>query len=120
MHELRKVNEVKFGQIGGEPNLFEGLEDHLVVIDRLRPAASGFGACKAFEFAQQPDGVFAMKASGCTELVQDAALVNFAGLFVTQKDGFDVFAFGSRAHDPISLRGNSPVTWNMSQRSFSI
>ena len=90
------------------------------MIDRLRPAASGFGACEAFEFAQQPDGVFAMVTTGCAELVKDAALVDFVGLFVTQKDGFDVFAFGSRAHDPISLRGNSPVTWNMSQRSFLI
>jgi hypothetical protein len=89
-----------------------------VVIDGLGSPAPGPGLDKAFEGSQPPDGVFAVIAARGAELIQNAPLVSSAGLFVAQKDGFDIFAFGSRAHDPIFLRGNSPVTWNMRQFGF--
>jgi len=62
--------------------------------------------------------MLAMKATIGTELIQDAALIDSAGTLVSCKDGLDIFAFGSWTHNPIFLGAKSPVTRNMSQRSF--
>jgi len=90
------------------------------VVQRLSASLLGWGRSKALEAAEQADGVFAVVAAGGTELVEDATLPRSVGVLVAQEHGFEVLAFGSRTHFPVSLPGDAPVTWNMSQRPFSI
>ena len=72
------------GEIGRKPNAFERLQDRFVVIDRFRPAAPGVGMSETFDPVQQPNGMFAMIAAVGAEFVENTALVNPAGMFVSE------------------------------------
>jgi hypothetical protein len=72
------------GEIGRKPNALERLQDRLAVIDRLRPTAPGFGMPETFDPVQQPDGMFAMKAAVGAEFVENTALVDPAGMLVSE------------------------------------
>ena len=50
------------GQVGGQPDFFEGFKDLGLGVERSTAWPFGFGFTESFKFFEYPDGVFAVVA----------------------------------------------------------
>lgn len=91
------------GEIGCSPDLAEGFKVKVGLIKRSSSSFLGLRLSEAFKFPEYSDRMFAVKPTGGTELIEDDGFLFTGSSLITEKDRFEVFFFGSWAHNPDSF-----------------
>ena len=71
------------GEVGGQPDEFQGFEDRFLGIEGSSSAFFELGFDKTSEFPQPSDGMFAVALIGSAEFVQDSSFLFTRGFLVT-------------------------------------
>lgn len=71
------------GQVGGQPDLLQRLEDLLCAVNGRFSSFPCPGPCEALEAPQNPDRMFAMASAGGTVFIQYFRFLAMRGFFVT-------------------------------------
>ena len=91
------------GEIGCSPDSAERFKKKVGLVERSSSSLLGLRLSEAFKSPEHSDGMFAVKPTGSTELVEDEGFLFRGGFLITEKDGLEVFLFRSWAHNPGSF-----------------